>query len=103
MQVITVQPNCWSDEQADVFIDGTKQTAIDTYRGSTLYRMLLYRKTGLGSVSHTIRLVVTGTKSSSSGCTDVSIDAIEYQGGGGGTSTIEPTAVPTIAPIPGPT
>ena len=63
---------------ADVYIDNVKQTSVDAYSASQLDQQLLYSNTGLTNASHKIKIVVTGTKNTSSGGINVSIDAFEY-------------------------
>jgi O-glycosyl hydrolase len=63
--------------KADIYIDGTQQTTIDNYKSSTLYRVPFYRKTGLASGSHTVKVVVSGTKNTSASDYYIYIDSIE--------------------------
>ena len=46
---------------ANVYIDGSLAAAVDTSGGYTQYQQALYTATGLGSGSHTLKIVVTGT------------------------------------------
>lgn len=87
--------------RADVYIDNVKQTTIDTYKSSTTYKAPLYQKTGLTSGSHTIKLTVLHTKSSSASDYYVYVDTIEYANRTGSTPT--PTPVTTSTPTPTPT
>ena len=60
---------------ADVYIDGVKQQTVDAYGSQS--QAVLFKATGLSDGQHTLKLVVDGTKDSSSGGTFVSIDAID--------------------------
>jgi mannan endo-1,4-beta-mannosidase len=67
--------------KADVYIDNVKQATIDLYDPSmpaAAPRTMLYEKSGLTSGSHTIKLVVTGTKNASSSGYYVLLDAFKY-------------------------
>ena len=63
--------------KADVYLDGVlSQAGIDTYNAdSKLYQSVLFTKTGLSPGTHTIRVVVTGTKNPSSSNTYIVSDA----------------------------
>src|ERR1700755_2988511 len=60
---------------ADVYIDGVKQQTVDAYGSQN--QAVLFKATGLSDGQHTLKIVVDGTKDSSSGGTYVSIDAID--------------------------
>ena len=54
-----------------VYIDGVLQATVDTYRGSTQYRSVVWRKAYPSTVTKTIRVVVLAT----SGRPRVDLDA----------------------------
>jgi len=65
--------------QADVYLDGTLVAAkVDTYNGGTSYQQVLWSTTGLANTTHTLKVIVDGTKSHSGSGTGtwVPIDAI---------------------------
>ncbi|MFD0693603.1 OmpL47-type beta-barrel domain-containing protein [Paenibacillus sp. GCM10027628] len=65
--------------KADVYIDGVlDQAAIDTYATGKQYQQVLYSKVGLTPGTHTIKVVVTGTKNPSASDTVIVVDAFEY-------------------------
>ncbi|HLW96242.1 MAG TPA: hypothetical protein VKS25_12765 [Solirubrobacteraceae bacterium] len=75
--------------KANVYIDGVlKQTAFDTYSASTTYQKA-DTLSSLGSGSHTLKILVTGTKNASSSGNTISIDAVNVPGS---------PALETIAP-----
>ena len=64
--------------KANVYIDGVLQGSnIDCYNSTKLYQQVLYTKTGLASGTHTIKVVVNGTKNASSTGYYIAIDAFE--------------------------
>ncbi len=79
--------------EADVYIDDVLQSRIDTY-GNTRYRAALYKATGLDSGSHTLKLVVSGTRNAASSEAYVYIDSIETLDG----TDIMPMPTPTPPP-----
>ncbi|MBA2943075.1 hypothetical protein HZF08_32935 [Paenibacillus sp. CGMCC 1.16610] len=75
---------------ADVYIDGVlDQAGIDTYAASKQYQQVLYSKSGLTPGTHTIKVVVTGTKNPSSGDTVLVVDAFEYTSLTGSSITVD--------------
>ncbi|CAN7364868.1 DUF1080 domain-containing protein [Paenibacillus sp. LjRoot153] len=63
----------------DVYIDGVLDTAnIDAYAATTTKQVTLFSKTGLTAGSHTIKVVVDGTKNAASSDTIGAIDAFSY-------------------------
>ncbi|MCL2342665.1 MAG: hypothetical protein FWC62_02045, partial [Firmicutes bacterium] len=60
---------------ADVYIDGSYAGTVDCYNSSKLCQQILFRETGLSNTSHTIKIVVKGTKNDSSSGYYVDIDA----------------------------
>ena len=71
----TMGPN---NGKASVSIDGGAATTVDTYSSTTKRQQLIYTKTGLTNASHTIKIKVLHTTSSSGYL--VSIDAINVPG-----------------------
>ncbi len=67
---------------AQVYIDGVLDQSVDGYSATSLYQQTLYTKTGLTQASHTIKIVVTGTKNASASGVYEQIDALEYTSGG---------------------
>jgi hypothetical protein len=77
---------------ADISIDGTEVSSVDTYAASKQYSQVLFADTTLGSGSHTLGVRVTGTKDSVSTDAVVSVDAVDLhaadqRASGGGTLT----------------
>jgi hypothetical protein len=66
---------------ANIYIDGIKQSQIDTYASPAKARASVYSVTGLSSGSHTITVEGTGTKNSSSGGTWIWVDAFDVTSG----------------------
>jgi DUF1680 family protein len=64
--------------KAEIYIDGTLDTTLDTYASSWLKQQVLYTKAGLTGGSHTIKIVVTSTKNASSSGYTQDVDAFEY-------------------------
>ncbi|MBI3621120.1 MAG: RHS repeat-associated core domain-containing protein [Nitrospirae bacterium] len=62
--------------KADVWLDGVFQTTIDLYNATTLSQQQVWSRTDLSNGSHTLTIVVTGTKNASSGGTNVYLDAL---------------------------
>lgn len=61
---------------ADVYLDGVKVTAPNLYLASEKARQMVFARTGLNpSVTHTLRVYVTGTKQAASNGTRVDVDA----------------------------
>jgi hypothetical protein len=74
-----ISPKADNYGKADVYIDGVlDQSGIDCYSASKVYQQVVYSKTGLSNASHTIKVVVTGTKNPSSSDTYIVIDAFQY-------------------------
>lgn len=77
----------WNQGYADVYIDNVlAQANIDLYAASTVSGLVLFSRSGLTSASHTIRIVVKGTKNASASDAIVSIDAFD-------TSSVGPDSV----------
>ncbi|OCT10764.1 hypothetical protein A8709_23310 [Paenibacillus pectinilyticus] len=63
----------------DVYIDGVlDQGNIDLYASTVTKQVVAYTKTGLTNASHTIKVVVKGTKNPASSGTYGAVDAFEY-------------------------
>ncbi|MCC2684614.1 MAG: hypothetical protein K0R75_1513 [Paenibacillaceae bacterium] len=60
----------------DIYIDGVKQTSFDSYSATQTYQILAYENTSLSNASHTIKMVVTGTKNASSTNVNCHVDRI---------------------------
>src|SRR3954452_15311663 len=60
---------------ADVYVDGTKEATVDD--SGSQAQAVLFQKSGLSAGPHTLKIVVTGTHSSSSSDNYVAIDAID--------------------------
>ena len=64
--------------KADVYIDGVvKASGVDQYSTSTQFQQTIYKATGLTNATHTIKIVRTGTKNSSSGGSGINLDAFK--------------------------
>jgi beta-galactosidase GanA len=64
---------------ADVYVDGVKQSTVDT--SGSQNQAVLFATSGLADGAHTLKIVVTGTHSSGSTDNYVSIDAIDLPTG----------------------
>jgi hypothetical protein len=60
---------------ADVYLDGVKKTSVDLYSSTTKTKQVVYEVTGLPETTHTLRIVRTGTKNSSSTSANILLDA----------------------------
>ncbi len=76
-----IGPRASNHGMADVYLDGVKVQTVDT--AGSGFQAVFYKATGLADGSHTLKIVVTGTHSSSSSGNFVSIDAIDQPAGGG--------------------
>ncbi|MBB6670792.1 hypothetical protein [Cohnella nanjingensis] len=63
---------------SDVYIDGIKVASVDMYSSTLLKQQVLYSINTLTNASHTIKIVVTNTKNSSSSGYYSSIDSFSY-------------------------
>ena len=61
---------------AKIYIDGSLVDTVDTYSTSTSFKTPLYKSNTLASGTHTVKIVVTGTKNSLSSSTQVDFDKI---------------------------
>ena|GEM_PF-2903506 len=65
--------------KADVYVDNKLEASdIDLYSTSKLNKQILFAKSDLSSDTHTIRIVVKGTKNASSSHYNVAVDRFEY-------------------------
>src|SRR3990170_2632870 len=60
---------------ADVYLDGAFQGSVDLYSSSLQSQQSLFTASGLSNTTHTLRIVVTGRKNSSSSDDAVGVDA----------------------------
>ncbi len=75
-QVAWVAPRVTNGGYADVYLDGVKVATVNLYSASLQPRRVVFAKVGLNpSVTHTIKVYVTGTKQAASSGTRVDIDA----------------------------
>ncbi len=73
----------WNEGYADVYIDNVlAQANIDLYAASTVSGLVLFSRSGLTNASHTIRVVVKGTRNASASDAIVSIDAFDTSSAG---------------------
>jgi hypothetical protein len=97
----------YSDEWsgiAQVFVDGTLKSEVDTYASPGKAQATIYSVSGLPSGAHTLAIQVTGRKSASSRGAWVWIDAFDVTSGGTGSTTPPPaTTPPTAGTSPGST
>jgi len=63
---------------ANVYVDGVLKAAVDTYSADSQAQAVLYSITGLSSMSHTVTIEVTGTRSASAKGLWIWVDAFEY-------------------------
>ncbi len=74
----------------DIFIDGKFMETINTYSKTAEPQAIIYGNTKLSTGSHTIKIVVTGAKSSASTGTYIIIDKFEY-------GTLSGATIPTAS------
>ena len=61
---------------AKVYIDGNEVKTIDTYDATTAFKTLIYKSDKLAAGTHTVKIVVTGTKNSAAKAAQVDFDKI---------------------------
>lgn len=66
---------------ADIYIDDVLQTSVDCYGVESEPDVLLYESDELDYGSHTLKVVVSGSKNESSSGTEIIVDAFEYYEG----------------------
>jgi hypothetical protein len=67
---------------ANIYIDGTLVASnITTYNANTSYQQVIWSDSGLSNTSHTIKILVDGTKPAASTNTYVQVDAFIYTSG----------------------
>ena len=71
-----IAPTASNHGIADVYLDGKQVATVDGYSPGTEFQQVLYSVSGLQNTTHTLKIVVSGTKNPASGGTFVSIDAI---------------------------
>ncbi|BBI36652.1 CBM35 domain-containing protein [Cohnella abietis] len=64
--------------KADVYIDGVLDQTVDTYSYDTKTQQVLYTKTGLNNLAHTIKIQLRSDKNASSSGYFTDIDALTY-------------------------
>lgn len=72
-----IAPKAANHGIAAVYLDGTLVANVDTYNSSSQFQFVAYQAIGLATGSHTLKIVVTGTKNPAASGTFVSIDAID--------------------------
>jgi hypothetical protein len=70
----------WSG-MANVYVDGTLKSSVDTYSATTQYQVIQYTITGLPSGTHTLKVQATGQHDSQSKSSWVWVDAFDYMAG----------------------
>lgn len=66
--------------QARVYVDGKAIATVSQYAESVTFGTIVWKKTGLSSGKHTVKVVALGTKESASTGTRVDVDAFEIAG-----------------------
>jgi hypothetical protein len=99
-RVRVIGRTCASCGEADVYVDGSYDARIDLWgdRGAQVDRTAIYDRSFPRSGTHTVRVVVDGTKNLESSGTTVALDA--FQTDAGGTAAIEPYAAAVAADAP---
>jgi hypothetical protein len=62
---------------ANVQVDGVSAGSVNMYTAGTIYKKILFERTGLSNAAHTLRISVTGTSSPSAQSTTVYADAFD--------------------------
>lgn len=62
----------------DIYLDGNKVATYDSYAPSPVFDAVAYETTSLADTTHTIKMVVTGTKNPNSSGYNVNLDLFEY-------------------------
>ncbi|MDF2522507.1 MAG: Carbohydrate binding family 6 [Clostridiales bacterium] len=73
---LAIKKHAWAGN-ADIYIDGVLDATIDCYASGFQYQQLVYTKSGLAPGSHTIKIVVKGTKNANSQNYYLNVDYIE--------------------------
>ena len=63
---------------ANVYVDGTLKTQVDSYSASGQAQQVLYTITGLNPGSHTLVIEVTGRKNTSAQSAWIWVDAFDF-------------------------
>lgn len=61
---------------AHVYLDGVKVATVDRYSKSTLYKQVVFERTGLTDTEHVIQIVRSGSKNASSSGGNLMVDAL---------------------------
>jgi beta-galactosidase GanA len=77
-----------SHGDADVYLDGTKVKTVDLYATSKRFQYVGYRASGLVAGTHTLKIVVDGTKDAAATGAFVPVDAIDLTTGTGSTAPV---------------
>jgi hypothetical protein len=85
----------WSG-MANVYVDGTLKSSIDTYSATAQYQAIQYTITGLPSGQHTLKVQAAGEHDSQAQSSWVWVDAFDYMTGAG--TTGNPDFSLTVAP-----
>jgi len=85
---------------AQVYLDGTLMTTVDTYAPTEQAQAVLYTASGLASGSHTLMVAVTNTWNPSSTSAWIVVDAFDVTSGG--SSSSPPDTTPPAASITSP-
>ena len=72
---------------ARIYLDGTLKGDVDTYATPSLAKVPMYSVSGLPAGTHTVQVVVTGTKNATSGGKWVWIDAFDVESAGAASNT----------------
>ncbi|MFA5845250.1 MAG: SpoIID/LytB domain-containing protein [Coriobacteriia bacterium] len=78
--------------RARIFLDGAPAALVDLYSTRPQFRQALWSRSGLSDATHTVEIVVTGTKSAASAGYAVALDAVDITGG----SLLQASAPPTL-------
>jgi len=83
---------------ANVYVDGTFVSAVDTYSNAAPYKSHLYTVGGLTNTEHTLTIEATGTRNSVSGGSWIWVDAFEWLGSMG-SGPVFPSIVTSAFPV----
>src|SRR5205814_705160 len=80
---------------AEVYVDGSLKSEVDTYATPSKAQVKQYSVTGLADGPHTLAIKAAGRKNSSSGGSWVWVDAFDVTSGGSSTPTTTSSAPPS--------
>ena len=83
---------------AQVYLDGVLNATIDTYSASAQAQAVLYSVSGLGNASHSLTIVVTGTRDARSQGSWVWVDAFDVTVPSTTTTSDTPASTPASTP-----